>query len=427
MVLSVHMNATKILELCKSQLFRDSLWAILGNAIGKALSLAVGIFIAKFLGSSDYGLYGMIKSTLIYISIFSTLGLGITSTKYVSEYKEYNIQKLNSICQNLLLITMVIGLLMAIVLLFFANQIANYLEAPETIRILRFSSVAIFFNSLNSTQTGIMSGFKAFKQVSKNSILTGVFTCFAGTILTYYYKLEGAVVALTLAYIFNCVLNTFTLNKLRRKFPPSLGYDKIVIKKMLVFSFPIALQEGLQSISQWTIIAVLVKLASFAELGIFNATGQWTAIISFIPSMLKNVTLSYLSDNKCNHHKIVNMMVMINTAVSSVILLIIYLSSDLIDSFYGKSFEGLGSVLNLMIFSTTLGSIGSVYVQELISQSHNWLSFMASFGKSCLIIILGATLILYLNVSGAMAFAYATLLSNAFFLTTLVLFYNSKR
>ena len=74
-------------KLIESNLFKDSFWALFGNSIAKLLALVIGIVIANLLGSEDYGRYGLVKTTLMTFSVFSTFGLGITGTKYIAQYK----------------------------------------------------------------------------------------------------------------------------------------------------------------------------------------------------------------------------------------------------------------------------------------------------------------------------------------------------
>lgn len=313
---------------------------------------------------------------------------------------------------------------MALVLLVFAEPIAVFMEVSELSSLLRLSSVAVVFNAINSAQIGMMSGFKAFKQISNNNIITGVFNFIVGIALTYFYGLEGAIISLTISYIFNCILNWFTLNNIKKSYSSSDKDDsRIIIKDMVDFSLPIALQEGLQALSQWATIAVLVKLSSYAELGIYSATGQWTAIVSFIPSVLKNVTLSYLSGDNNVHDRTVKIMLVVNGITSLAIFLIILLFSGIISGWYGDSFEGLSPVLNLMILSCLFGSMGSVYIQELISRSKNWTAFFVTFIKSCLIILIGVLLIKALRQTGAYAFAMSSVIANILYLSSLFFIY----
>ena len=62
-------NNNLFVKLTRSDIFKDSFWALFGNSVAKILALIIGIVIANLLGSEDYGKYGLIKSTLISISV----------------------------------------------------------------------------------------------------------------------------------------------------------------------------------------------------------------------------------------------------------------------------------------------------------------------------------------------------------------------
>lgn len=409
-------------KLTKSKIFKDSFWALFGNSVAKVLALIVGIVIANLLGSEDYGKYGLIKTTLMSISVFSTFGLGITGTKYIAQYKDSNIEMVNNICHDIIKISLFTSGLIAIIIILFAKQIAIYLEMPEMITSLRLSTIAIIFNAINTAQTGILAGFKKFKNISNYNLITGIYLCIAAIIGTYYFGLNGAILALSSSYVINFILNNFTLSKIRKRYPP-ISYNKSYTKEMLLFSFPLALQEGLQSLSSWLTIVVLVKISCYSEYGIFSAAAQWTAAISFIPAILKNVTLSYLSDNTNNNNRIVKIMLLANLTSSGSFFLIILFASPFISQWYGASFDGVGVVLNILIFSSVLGSLGSVFVQELISKSKNWITFSISLLKTMLIIIVGCLLIIGLDYRGSIAFAYSTLFANIIYLCLLFISY----
>ena len=74
------MNVSILYRIKKSQLFKDSFWAISGNGISYGLLLLGGIFIARFLGKDLYGEYGVIKTTMFNIASIATFGLNFTST-----------------------------------------------------------------------------------------------------------------------------------------------------------------------------------------------------------------------------------------------------------------------------------------------------------------------------------------------------------
>lgn len=410
-------------KLIKSSLFKDSFWALFGNSVAKALALIIGIVIANLLGSEDYGKYGLIKSTLISISVFSTFGLGITGTKYIAQYKDLNKSLINNICHDIINISLYTSGIIALIIIIFAEQIANYLEMSDIVSTLRISCIAIVFNAINTAQTGILSGFKKFKTISNYNLITGIYLCLAAIISTYYAGLNGAILALSSSYLINFILNHYTLKKIKGKFPPKSN-EYSFTKEMIGFSLPLALQEGLQSISNWLTIVVLVKLSCYSEYGIYSAAAQWTAAISFIPAILKNVTLSYLSDQNNNNKRIVKLMLYANLASSGGFFLIILFASPFISTWYGSSYNGVEIVLNILIFSSVLGSLGSVYIQELISKGKNWHTFSISLLKTIIIILVGCFFIIGMEARGSLAFAYSTLAANIVYLVLLIISYN---
>jgi O-antigen/teichoic acid export membrane protein len=135
------------------------------------------------------------------------------------------------------------------------------------------------------------------------------------------------------------------------------------------------------------------------------------------------VTLSYLSGDNNVHDRTVKIMLVVNGITSLAIFLIILLFSGIISGWYGDSFEGLAPVLNLMILSCLFGSMGSVYIQELISRSKNWTAFFVTFIKSCLIILIGVLLIKALRQTGAYAFAMSSVIANILYLSSLFFIY----
>jgi O-antigen/teichoic acid export membrane protein len=311
---------------------------------------------------------------------------------------------------------------MAAIVLVFAEQIAGYLEVPSLINVFRISSVAIIFNAINNTQVGQLGGFKKYKEISRNNIYTAFFNCVIGLSLTFLYGLTGAAIAICLTYIFNFFINEHLLRQIRKAYPKSTR-DVDMKKEMILFSLPIALQEGIQSVAGLASIALLVKLSSYSQLGIFSASNQWIAAISFMPSVLRNVTLSHLSDSSSNHKRIVNRMLLVNFVSTITMFLVIFLFSGFIARGYGKSFDGLESVLSILVFSSVIGCMGSVFVQELISISKNWITFAISLSKSIIIIILGACFIIFGHQEGAMSFALSTLIANVVYICSLYLSY----
>lgn len=417
-------------KILHSRLAKDSFWALVGSLSVRGLSLLAAIVVARFLGKDSYGEYGMIRNTLISIAMFSTFGLGYTATKYVADYKVNKPEKLRFFCKNAVLITLIVSGVMALFLFVFSKYIATtILEAPNLDVSLKYVAAWVVFNALTTTQIGILSGFGEFKKMAKINTVVGVFTFVSSVGLTYFFGLEGALIALVLSQLLNWYLNHVVV----KDYIPKKEHtedNKMLLKEILLFSFPIALQEALYSATSWMSYLLLIKLTSYGELGLYSAAMQWSAVILFIPAILRNVVLSHMSqasDDTSKHNSILKQMLMINFVSTLIPFLIIYLLSDYITGFYGNTFKGLKEILNISVFTTIFVCLSNVYVQAYMSKGKNWLMLWLRFFRDSGIILLTFWLITNgYKENGAQMLAWSSLIMSGMFLAVIAMYYEIK-
>lgn len=409
-------------QLRKSSLFKDSFWALLGSIVGKGLALIAGIFVARFLGKELYGEYGTIRTTLTYVAIVSTFGFGYTATKYIAEYIKEQSGKVYSLVKVIYRITFSFSSALAILLLIFANQIAIFLDAPHLGNILRISAIVVVANALTTAQIGVLSGFKSFKEIAKNNTYSGVVVFVASIVLTYWWGLDGAVYSLLISFLFQAVLNDFSLRKELRKYVSVEKVGRREIISMISFSMPIALQESLYTIVHWLSVLLLIKYANYGEVGISSAASLWQSLVIFVPSVLKNVMFSHLTSS-VEHNSLVNKLLLVNFCSSVVPVVIVLLFSNLICSFYGDNFVGLKSVLIVSVLSSIVISLSEVYCYELISVGKPWIVFMARFIRDSLILIIGYISIPHFQSEQAFVFSIIFFIMNVVFFCILYWLY----
>lgn len=411
MALKFNINNIKS-RLLKSSIAKDSFWALVGSVLGKGLSLVAGIVVARYLGKEVYGEFGMVKTTLLQIAMLSTFGLGFTVTRFVALFKKERPEDIRYIVHFSMYITAIISGFIAIIIFIFAKQLAVFLEAPHLYMMFRISSFAIVFNAITTTQIGALAGFNSFKTIAINNFYAGLLTFISSIVLTYYFGLNGAVIALVISLIFNCLINYLSLHKIIILYDKS-EYNNKLSKEIIKFSFPIALQESSYSIVHWGLTLVIIKLSNYGELGIYNAAIQWGAMIAFLPGVLRNVMLSYFSESandSIRNKKIVNAMLLVNISVTLVPFIIVLIFSNFIISFYGNTFINMKEVLNVIIFTSVISAAISVFTQEFMSKGKNWFLFVSRFIRDLLLIFFVFVFIkLFESVSAALILAYVSL------------------
>lgn len=412
-------------KLMRSRLFKDSFWAVFGNGLGNALLLLAGIIIARLLGKDVYGEYGVVKTTMLYIAGFATFGLGITSTKFVAQYMTEDRNHIESIVRASLQITIIFSGLIAVALLLFASSLAEFLDEPGMTYAFRILGLIVVCRSMTTTEAGILAGFGAFKDLAKNNVMAGIYMLITATLLTYFYGLTGAFIALLTSQALNMVLNYFSI-RTECKTISNKG-NTSYFKELISFSFPIALQESSYTICNWGGIMILTKLSTLGEVGMYSAAAQWNAIIAFVPGLLYNVVLSHLSsanDDVEKHYKTVNLMLKANLICTLIPLIVVCVSSKWIASFYGKSFEGLASLICLYSLITIPDCCAQVFKSEFISLGRNWFMFFLRAIKDAVLLVMAYILLKNVaSIHGATLYVLATMSATILYFMLLSIFY----
>ena len=405
-------------RLKNSVLLKDSFWALLGSVLGKGLSLVAGILVARFLGKEMYGQFGILKNTLLNIAVFSTLGLGYTGTRFVAKYIESGVSKTIRLIYQ---ITIVASSVMAIAVLVFAQPLAFFIKAPELDGALRLTAIIVIFNAINTSQIGILSGFKAFKEIAKNNVYAGIVTFILSGILAYFWALDGALWALLASTCFNVVINYLSVVRIRKHYALNETGESVQAKEIISFSIPIALQESMYFIVSFLSSYLLITYAGYGELGITSAAAQWSGVLLFIPGVMKNVMLSYFSsmDSTVSLRK---KLILINGLSTFVPWLFIALLSRFIASFYGETFNNLHLVIIILCLGSIFSSISSVIVYEFISQGRNWTMFFLRLLRDGLSLLLAWYFLSHIvSIQGSIVSACAYTLVGGLFMVLLLL------
>lgn len=376
----------------KSSFLKDSSWALIGSVLGKGLSLLAGIAVARYLGKDVYGEYGIIKNTLFQIAVFSTLGLGYTGTRFVAKSIADNTNNTRQIIRSIYVISYITSGLLAFLTFLFSNQIATLIKLPDTSLAIKCTALIIVANAVNSAQIGILSGFKAFKKIAVNNTWGGLVTFISSIGFTYYWGLNGALVALLISMVFNAIINNVSIKHHTKEMVVIPDRNPRLYKELIGFSIPVALQESLYSLVGWSISFLIIEYSNHGELGLYTAAMQWANIILFIPGVLKNVILSYFSSSK-NTVSLRDRMIMINVFATFIPFVFVAIFSSWIASFYGPTFTGLPILLMTSCFASIFSSVAGVVIYEFISKGNTWLVFFARLFRDGSVLVICAILL----------------------------------
>lgn len=427
-ILGVYSNLK--LRISRNELIKDSFWALLGNFFGKGLSFAAGIYVARLLGSEVFGEYGMIRNTVVSMSILSTFGLGYTATKFIADSRNLSKNKLIGLVKTVNKITWFSSGILTLLVLLFAREIATIaFRAEHLSNSLRIVAFLILFNALTTTQVGVLSGFGEFKKMAKWTAVVGVFTFLVCVLLTFKYGLNGALLGLLSSQIFNWIIfESIIRNHLRAIVKKDSEASKSNTMELIKFSIPVAMQEVSYSILSWVTSYVFIRYSSYEEFGVYNAGMQISVMILFIPGILRNVFLSHLSfsvKDIDSNNRVLKHTILINLVSTIVPVVIVLIFLNPIRGMFGTKFSNLSSVIVLLALNTIPMSIINVYTQSFISRGKNWVLFWVKLIKDLLIIILFIG-IPVISVSHSEALSISLLFTNLLFVVIMFLLNKNK-
>jgi O-antigen/teichoic acid export membrane protein len=141
------------------------------------MSFIASLACAKLLGKVGFGELGIIRNTISTMGIFAGLGLGVTATKHIAEFREKDVERTARIIQLCLWVAVFSGAFMTLVLMLGSSVIAeNVLAAPHLAPSLLLGALLLFVYAYDGAQKGILAGFEAYRQSAVIHIIGGMTT-----------------------------------------------------------------------------------------------------------------------------------------------------------------------------------------------------------------------------------------------------------
>lgn len=362
-------------------------WSILGSVLGRGVILISFMLVARILGQSTYGELGIIRSTINMFTVFAGFGIGLTASKHIAQYRNSNPDQAGEIYVLSTVLSIIIGLISAIILIVLAPEIAEQsLNAPQLTNEIRIGAIVLFGTTVNGAQSGSLSGFEDFKSIAVNTLITGIVQGVTLVVFTFFWGITGSLIALGLGCIILALLNQRSIKIKIKEHNIKSTIGKIHSKTISVlwsFSLPTVLSSVMVIPILWWAKTFLIKKTSFSDMATFDIADQWSMMILFIPTTLSQIILPMLSNilvegTKQQYIKLVKLNLIINIIISLFISLIIIAIAPFIMSLYGRDYTN-STPLVLMMLSSIMIAACNVVGQVIASRGNMWYGVVFNF------------------------------------------------
>ena len=283
----------------RARIMRGSFWSFIGSTISYGTAFAAGLAAAQILGKSGFGELSMIRNTISTIGIFAGLGLGLTATKHVAEYREKAPERTARIIRLCQLTALVSGVVMTLVLAIGSSFIATtLLAAPHLASSLIIGSLLLFIYSYDGTQKGILAGFEAYRRTAAILAIGGLLTLVSVITGTYVWGVNGALMGFLVSASTVLFLNSYAIRVERRqnKIPGEVKGAWTEKKVLVDFSLPALFSGLIMGVSIWIVNMMLVNQPNgYEQMGIIGATNYITTFAMFVPNAALQAFLPILS------------------------------------------------------------------------------------------------------------------------------------
>lgn len=407
-----------IKKLIKSDTSKDTFIVSAGTIINGVAGGLFFILAPRFLGPSDYGIFSTVIAVGILINSISNFGIDTGVLKFAVKDSGQFPKILSMALKSYLLL----GVITAFIGIFISGIIAQYLNHPEIVNLLRIAFIGNFFLLLSNFYIAALQAKKEFLKSSLVAIVSNI-TRLALLLFAFYFFQLGLTV-LTIIFFASILVSVIGGSIiLPVKFEP---IHKDSLKKFYKYNLWIALSLIVSSIPFENVL--LLKLSGPVQTGLYAAPFKILTFVHQIGGNFSRVLASRFSsfDSKEKVISYSRKSASIITAFIIGLIILVVFAKPLVSIILGSQF--IDSIILMQILS-----IGFIFFLASIIPSAIILYYL---GKSVILfqITLGKYLFLlflliylvpeYKAIGAAYAFVIAEI--TAFLLMTFYSFIKLK-
>jgi len=369
-------------------------------------NLAVGVWVARYLGPSQFGILSYAVAFSAIFSSIAKLGLDNIVVRHLVHVPEQRNIYLGTAFWLKMIGAFVMLPVIALAMQFSSNDAATnlfvYIIASGAI-FQAFEVVGFYF------QSRVLSKFVSICKLTQlmTSSIIRIFLIYRHADLVWFV-LVSLVDQLTLAMAF---VFAYRYQKLEKFY---LAFDRTIAKKLLKDSWPL-LVNSVAIMIYMRIDQIMIKQWLGAnEVGIYSAATRISEVWNFIPILITSSLFPSIINAKNRSEslycaRVQNLyafMLLISTAIA---LPITFLSSWLVILLYGDAYKDAGSVLLLLTWTVFPVFIGTVWSQWLLIEERQYLAIYSHLSGLIINVVLNY---LFIPLFGIRAAAVAALLSS---------------
>jgi len=372
--------ADLVSRLRASSFARNASWSIGLSLIERLIGVVQTIIISRTVGMTEYGVYGLLMSTIGLVSGAAGFQMGLPAILYISRYRHTDKCKVAGVisviqrfgwlaCAGLVLLSM-----------FYADELArNLFDNPKYKVIVLLGACIAAVSVLSGLQDGIAQGFEIFKTLAKLKSTTAALSLLVIVPAAELFGLEGVLAALLAGLLAKYIFLGRMVRRMRCKEAiPRRGTGIRFRSLVASIAFPSVAVSILAGFAGWLGMFRLSRQATgFDGVAIVNTGLQWCGPVLLVAASLGSVAIPAFSrlisaGDEGRSRQLRRLLIRVNLVLSLGAALLLILFSKLVLSLYGPGFSIGRLPFGLIVLSAVPMVLANVYSQELLGAARLW-------------------------------------------------------
>lgn len=380
----------QLLSILKSDLAKSSSIIVIAILSSNLIVFLANLYIANELGAANFGVFKTILYFFSFFPLIIDLGVNVTLTKYIAEFRNKEKGKIGYLVKWFLKIKVLSYISLAFLFLIFREQVIALFLKDVSLSYLIIPGILLAVFTIFSTFEAIVLGFQNFRLFAISQFLGLAVSSLLGILMLpfgIFYVILGWSVGPLIGNIFNI---KFFFNKNLYKKAKEFDIKHIFYK----FSVPMLLITIITGLSG-LIVPLLSLFFPAITIGYFSFAFIFYSAVSLIPNSLSSVLFPKVSElNGLKKHGdarsiLKRIFVLYSLFVLAMIVFILLFSEQFItivskvflpSLFMFKILVVLGLVFGYnTIYTNYLKGLGKVKKFALLTLVQNFLLILISF------------------------------------------------
>ena len=374
---------SQVLLAVRSEFGRNTIWVTAVSAIERIFAVVQTVVIARLLGITEYGIYGLLFGTIGFVASVLGLQMGLTATVYVARYRAAEKSKAAAVMAITRRFGWAVAILFVAGAIPFSETLSRVLLGSGNYQMpLVLSAIFVGATIVSGVQDGIAQGFEIFRALAKLKIAVAILTLLSMYPMASNFGLVGVLLAVLVGLAVKYTLLNRLISQTRNDANiPKSGSGvsfRVLVAGFALPSMVVSLGVGFIT---WLGMYMLSRQSSGFEQVAFVSTGlQWRGPMLLLAASLGGVAIPAFSrldahGNAAHSQNLRRQLVYLNLSAASILALVIVAGAGAIMKMYGDDFLEGRLMFSIVVLSTIPTVVANVYLQEMVGSARMWRQF----------------------------------------------------